>query len=123
MTAFENQLLQQGITFSAWLDNALWLAYENREKYGNLRGLQATADDVLKTEDALIRADFEGSGSVAEIDAWVRQQIPHLDAVEEKKNKYADWTRAEIAMKLLYAMKDKYQTDSKLARDMDQAHR
>ncbi len=123
MTDFENRLAQQGITFSAWLDNALWLAYENREKYGNLRGLQATADDVLKTEDALIRAEFLGEGSVAEIDAWVRQQAKHAEVVKDKKNKYADWTRAEIAMKLLYAMKDKYQTDCKLARDMDNAHR
>ena len=123
MTEFEKHLKEKGLSLKDWLDNALWLAYENREKYGNLRGLQATADDALKTEDALIRADFEGSGSVAEIDAWVRQQTAHLDAVEEKKNKYADWTRAEIAMKLLYAMKDKYQTDCKLARDMDNAHR
>lgn len=121
MTDFEKQLIQQNVTLKRWLDNELWQAYANKERYGDLRGLQATADDALKTEDALIRADAP-DGSVAEVDAWVRQQPRHAKAVEEKKNKYADWTRAEMAVKLLYAMKDKYQTDCKLARDIDNAH-
>ena len=104
------------------LDEEFWDALEKREQYGNLRGLQATADDALKTEDAFIRDDAP-DGSVAEVDAWVRRQPRHGAAVKEKKKKYSDWAAAELKMKILFAMKDKYQTDSKLARDMDQAHR
>ena len=110
------------LTLSEKLDGEFWDALEKRENYGNLRGLQATADDVLKTEDAFIRDDAP-NGTVAEVDAWVRTHPRHGEAVKEKKNKYAEWAAAELKMKILFALKDKYQTDSKLARDMDQAHR
>ena len=97
MTEVADHLAQRGLTLKDWLDNALWLAYKNREDYGNKRGLQATADDVLKTEDALIRAGFKGAGSVAEIDAWVRQSNRHAEAVEEKQNKYASVSSIPIS--------------------------
>lgn len=109
-------------TLSEKLDEKFWDSLEKREKYGNLRGLQATADDALKTEDAFIRDDAP-DGSVAEVDAWVRRQTRHGEAVKEKKKKYSDWAAAELKMKILFAMKDKYQTDCKLARDMDSAQR
>ena len=109
-------------TLSEKLDGEFWDALEKREQYGNVRGLQATADDALKTEDAFIRDDAP-DGSVAEVDAWVRRQARHCEAVKEKKKKYSDWAAAELKMKILFAMKDKYQTDCKLARDMDNAHR
>jgi len=109
-------------TTSEKLDKEFWDALEGRFKYGDLRGLQATADDALKTEDAFIR-ESAPDGSVAETDAWVRRQARHGDAMKEKKKKYSDWAAAELKMKILFALKDKYQTDCKLARDMDQAHR
>ena len=124
MTDFENQLAQQGITLREWIDNEFWTALQTRDVYGNLRGLQATADDALKAEDAILRADANApQKSVADTDAWVRRQSQHAIAVVEKNKKYAEWTAAELKMKILFAMKDKYQTDCKLARDMDNAHR
>jgi len=122
MTDFADVLAQRGITLSEWIDDEFWDAYELRALFGNLRGLQATADDALKTEDALIREDAP-QGSVADMDAWVKKQPRHNLAVEAKKKKHADWTAADLRMKILFAMKDKYQTDAKQARDMDRAQR
>ena len=124
MTSFEKWLSEQDTTLSQWIDNELWKAYENRTRYGDLRGLQATADDTLKTEDAILRENVpKDLKTVADVDAWVRQQPGHKSAVEKKKDKYAAWATAEMAMKVLYAMKDKYQTDAKAAREMERAHR
>ena len=105
------------------LDKELWDAYEKRGNYGNLRGLKETADDEFKGALALIRVNAPKEGTVPEIDAWVRRDEEYLVAMQAKSNRYADWTAAELKMKILFALKEKYQTDAKMDRDIDRAHR
>ncbi len=106
------------------LDSKLEQARERAVGYGNKRGLKDTADDMLKGVYATLypQAPTE-CATVPAIDAWVRRQPKYLEAVEEKKNRYADWTTAELYMKILFSQLDKYRTDEVSNRTMDKHHR
>lgn len=103
------------------LDRKLEAARERAEEYGNLRGLKETAEDYVKGVYAMLYEDAEGKHA-PQRDAWVRRQPDYLRAVEEKANRYAQWTAAEIYMKLLFAQIDKYRTDSATNRQLDTRH-
>lgn len=108
---------------SRTLDKELWEAYEKRAIYGRLRGAKETADDRLKIIYAQLWNDAPITlKTIPDKDAWVKDQEAYLEAVEEKADKHADWICAEARMKLLFALKEKYQTDAKMGFDMDKAH-
>ena len=102
------------------LDTKLEEARKNAKNYGNLRGLKETADDYLKGVYAYLYS--ESDGTVAERDAWVKRQNEYLEAVNEKAKRYAEWTAAELYMKILFAEVEKYRTDRATERHMDRAH-
>lgn len=104
------------------LDAKLEQARERANGYGNLRGLKETADDYLKGIYAQVYEDAP-DGTVAEKDAWVRRQERYRLAVEEKGKRYAEWTAAEIFMKILFAEVEKYRSDLSYQKHIDEAHR
>ena len=106
------------------IDKKLEQARDSRDNYGNKRGLKDTADDYLKGEYALLYQSIpEDCKTVPERDAWVRRHPDYKAAIEEKKNRYASWTAAELYMKILFAEVEKYRTDAATDRTMDRAHR
>lgn len=104
------------------LDDKLEQARAKAKHYGNLRGLKETADDHVKIVYAQLYDKAEGA-SVADRDAWVKRQPEYAEAIKIKSNRYADWTAAEVWLKLLLAEVEKYRTDRATERHMDQAHR
>jgi len=105
------------------LDKKLEQARENAVGYGEKRGLKDTADDYLKGIYAMLYQDLPSHlSSVAERDSWIRIQPEYIDAVEEKKNRYAGWTASEIYMRILFAEIDKYRTDKASDRTMVSKH-
>ena len=102
------------------LDTKLEQARANAKNYGNLRGLKETADDYVKGVYASLYPKIDGS--VAERDSWVKRQPEYLQAVDEKAKRYAEWTAAELYMKILFAEVEKYRTDRATERHMDRAH-
>ena len=105
------------------LDEKLEQARENAVGYGNKRGLKDTADDYLKGVYAKLYQDLPSHlTSVAQCDAWIKIQPEYLEAIEEKKNRYAGWTAAELYMKILFAQLDKYRTDASTDRAMVSKH-
>ena len=107
-----------------WLDEKLEQARKGAERYGQKRGLKDTADDYLKIVHAQLYEDVPSCLKTnPEKDAWVKRQPEYLEAVEEKKNRYAGWTAAEVYVKLLFAEADKYRSDKAMDRDMMKQHR
>ena len=105
------------------LDTKLEQARERAVGYGNKRGLKDTADDFLKGVYAQLYPDApDHLKTVPERDAWVRRQTRYLEAVKEKANRYADWTAAELYIKILMAEVDKYRTDKATDRTMVSKH-
>ena len=104
------------------LDEKLEQARSRAEHYGTLRGRKETADDHVKLVYAQLY-DGAPEGTVSDKDAWVKRQNEYRLAIEEKANRYAEWTAAEAYMKILFAEVDKYRTDKATARHMDEAHR
>lgn len=102
------------------LDAELELALKRRTEYGKLRGLQATADDYVKGIYALLYSEAQGD-TVGERDAWVKRQEAYHEAIGEKENRYADWEAANLKMKILFAMVEKYRTDRASERTMMRA--
>jgi len=106
------------------IDKKLEDARNSRDNYGNKRGLKDTADDYLKGEYALLYLKVpDDYKTVPERDAWIRRQPEYKRAIEAKKMRYADWTAAELYMKILFAEVEKYRTDAATDRTMDRAHR
>ena len=103
------------------LDEKLEQARSRAEHYGQLRGRKETADDYVKLVYAQLY-DNSPEGPVAERDAWVKRQNEYRLAIEEKANRYAEWTAAETYMKILFAELDKYRTDRATERTMDKHH-
>jgi len=101
------------------LDEELEDALNNRFKYGNAKGLQATADDYLKGVYAMLYDESEGT--VSERDAWVKNQHEYKAAVEEKAKRYSDWEAARLKMQILFACVEKYRTDKSTDRTMMRA--
>jgi len=105
------------------LDKKLEQARNNAVGYGNKRGLKDTADDYLKAVYAQLYLDAPSElKTVPERDAWCRRQPEHLEAIDEKKKRYSEWTASELYMKILFAEVDKYRTDASSARLMDKHH-
>lgn len=104
------------------LDERLETARDMSQEFGNLRGLKETADDYVKTVYAHIYADDECQGSVAERDAYVRRHPEYLKAIEEKKNRYANFASWELRLKILFAEVEKYRTDRSYEKHIDKAH-
>lgn len=101
------------------IDRELEDALNNRFKYGNVKGLQATADDYLKGVYAMLYEDSKGT--VAERDACVKVRKEYKDAIDEKAKRYADWEAARLKMQILFAAVEKYRTDKATERDMMRA--
>ena len=104
-----------------WLNEKLEEARKRSQNYGRLRGAKETADDYLKGVYATLYENAP-EGSVAERDSWVKRQPDYKNAVIEKQNRYAEWTAAELHMKILFAEVEKYRTDAATARSIDRAH-
>jgi len=104
------------------IDKELEAALTNRFKYGNAKGLQATADDYLKGVYALlygkIPIDYK---TVPERDAWVKDHPDYKEAITVKANRYADWEAARLKMQILFAAVEKYRTDAATERNMMRA--
>ena len=104
------------------IDKELEIALNTRSKYGNLKGLQATADDYLKGVYALLYSEAPDQlKTVPERDAWVKRQPRYQDAVLEKSNRYSDWEAARLKMQILFAAVEKYRTDKSSERYMMKA--
>lgn len=86
--------------------------------YGRKYGAKETADDRLKIVYAQLR-DGSPSGSVADIDAWVKRQPKYKEAVTHKENRYADWKTAETFMKLSFAEFDVWRSEEATNRGLD----
>ena len=105
------------------LDKKLEEARAAAVGYGDKRGLKDTADDMLKGVYAMLYPDAPPElKTVPERDAWVRRQSEYREAIEQKKNRYAGWTAAELYMKILFAQLDKYRSDKAMDRDMMKKH-
>lgn len=105
------------------LDEKLEQARLHAEGYGDKRGLKETADDYLKGVYAQLYGEIPiPDATVAEKDAWVRRQPEYKEAIVEKQNRYADWTAAELYVKILFAEVEKYRTDEATNRAMDRMH-
>ena len=104
------------------LDKQLEGALTNRFKYGDAKGLQATADDYLKGVYAMLYPDAPIElKTVPERDAWVKDQHEYKAAVEEKAKRYSDWEAARLKMQILFACVEKYRTDASTDRTMMRA--
>jgi len=101
------------------IDQELEAALNNRFKYGDAKGLQATADDYLKGVYAMLYEDSKGT--VAERDAFVKDKKEYKDAVAEKAKRYSDWEAARLKMQILFAAVEKYRTDAATERNMMRA--
>ena len=101
------------------IDQELEDALTNRFKYGNCKGLQATADDYLKGVYAMLYD--ETAGTNPERDSAVKAQQEYKDAVKEKAKRYSDWQAADLKMKILFACVEKYRTDQATERNMMRA--
>jgi hypothetical protein len=106
-----------------YLDEKLQEAREHAGGYGDLRGLKETADEEFKQSLAIIRNDVVQTGTVADIDARVRRHPGCAEAITVKRNRYADWTTAELYVKILWAEVEKYRTDAATDRTIDRQHR
>ena len=104
------------------IERKLEAARERAENFGRLYGRKETADDFLKTTYAMLYEDAQGS-SVADRDAWVKRQTEYGEAVDRKREAYAEWKTAETYLKLLFAEADVWRTDQANNRRLDGAHR
>ena len=104
------------------IDELLEKARKNASGYGEKYGLKETADDYLKLTYAQLYGRVR-EGSVAERDSWVKSQPAYVEAIERKRNAYADWKTAETFMKLLLAEAEVWRTKQATDRMMDKAHR
>ena len=102
------------------IDTELEDALTNRFKYGNCKGLQATADDYLKGVYAMLYSDAP-KGTVSDKDAWVKDQPDYLEAVDQKAERYANWEAARLKMQIIFAAVEKYRTDKATERNMMRA--
>ena len=59
---------------------------------------------------------------MAERDSWVKRQPAYQDAIERKRDAYADWKTAETYMKLLLAEVEVWRSKQANNRLMDRAH-
>ena len=104
------------------IDIELEDALTNRFKYGNCKGLQATADDYLKGVYAMLYSDVPPEfKTVPERDAWVKDQPDYLEAVDQKAERYANWEAARLKMQIIFAAVEKYRTDKATERNMMRA--
>ena len=104
------------------IDEQLEAALNNRFKYGDAKGRQATADDYLKGVYAMVYLDVpDHLKTVPEKDAWIKRTDEYRLAMEEKKERYADWEAARLKMQILFAAVEKYRTDKSSERTMMRA--
>ena len=105
------------------LDRKLEQARSRAKEYGRLRGAKETADDLVKGVRAELWDEIpDHLSTVADRESWVARQPRYREAVKEKENRYAEWTTAELYMKILFAEVEKYRTDQATNRAMDRAH-
>lgn len=86
--------------------------------YGRCYGAKETSDERLKIIYAQLR-DQAPTGSVADMDAWVKRRPEYKQAVEDKANAYADWKTAETFMKLSFAEFDVWRSEEATNRGLD----
>ena len=104
------------------IDQELEDALNNRFKYGDAKGLQATADDYLKGVYAMLYHDVPlHLKTVPERDSWVKDQQEYKNAIAEKSKRYSNWEAARLKMQILFAAVEKYRTDAATERNMMRA--
>lgn len=103
------------------IEQKLEAARERAEKYGQLYGNKETADDYLKVTYAMLYGSAKGE-TVSERDSWVKRQQEYKDAIERKKDAYADWKAAETWMRCVMAEVEVWRTNQANNRYMDRAH-
>jgi hypothetical protein len=106
------------------IDAELESALNDRKKYGDIKGRQATADDYVKGVYAMLYSEApEHLKTVPERDSWVKRHPTYEKAVLEKSNRYAEWEAARLKMQILFAAVEKYRTDAATERNMMRAVR
>lgn len=92
--------------------------------YGRLYGQKETAEDFVKLTYAKLYEDVPADyrKTVGERDAWVKRHPEYLEAIERKRDAYADFKTAETYLKLLFAEVDVYRTEEATARQLDRVH-
>ena len=105
------------------IDELLREARKRAGTYGQLYGAQHTADDYLKTTYASLYEDVpEEFKTVPERDAWIRRQPAYRDAIERKRDAYANFKTAETYLKLLFAEVDVWRSNMATNRQLDKLH-
>ena len=89
--------------------------------FGRMYGVKETADDFLKLTYAILYERAEGA-TVPERDAWVKRQPEYEEAVERKRDAYADFKTAETYLKLLFAEVEVWRSEQANNRRIDRAH-
>ena len=103
------------------IEELLEQARSKATSYGEMCGNKEIADDRLKTAYALIREDAP-SGSVADMDAFVRRQPESEAAIEKKRDAYQKYHTATVYLKLLYAEVEVWRSKQANNRFIDKAH-
>ena len=89
--------------------------------FGRLYGVKETSDDFLKLTYAQLREDAP-HGSVADMDSWVKRQPEYEEALERKRDAYADYKTAETYLKLLFAEVEVWRSEQANNRFIDRVH-
>jgi hypothetical protein len=89
--------------------------------FGRLYGCKETADDFLKLKYAELYEDAVGD-TVGERDAWVKRQPGYIEAVERKRDAYADYKAGETYLKCLFAEVEVWRSEQANNRWIDKVH-
>lgn len=89
--------------------------------FGRLYGCKETAEDFVKLTYADLYDDAVGD-TVGERDAWVKRQKAYREAVERKRDAFADYKTAETYLKLLFAEVEVWRSEQANARFIDKVH-
>lgn len=103
------------------IEELLEEARQKSTQFGQLVGAKEVADDKLKGVYALIREDAP-SGSVADMDAFVRRQPEYQAAIEDKRNAYAKYHTANMYLKILFAQIEVWRSKEATNRFIDRVH-
>ncbi len=90
--------------------------------YGRLYGHKETADDFVKLIYARLYPNAPGD-TVGERDSWIKRQPDYIEAIERKRDAYADFKTAETYLKIVFAEAEVWRTEQANNRNIDRAHR
>ena len=105
------------------IDKQLEAARKRAGTYGQLYGAKETADDALKMTYAILYEDVpDEAKTVGDRDSWIKRQTAYQDAVEKKRDAYANFKTAEVYLKLLFAEVDVWRSNQANDRMIVKSH-